>query len=74
MSTTDKIFERLNSIDNTLAAQHESLKDHMRRTAMLEENMKPIQRHVSMVDGAIKLIGVLSLLAVVVESIFHLIK
>jgi len=40
-SKTDKIIDRLNSIDRTLAAQHVSLKDHMRRTEILEKAISP---------------------------------
>lgn len=73
MSKIDNILDRLNSIDTTLAAQHESLKDHMRRTELLENEVKPLQKHVSMVEGALKFLGVLSVLGLILESILHLI-
>lgn len=50
---------RLNSIDVTLARQHVSLDEHIRRTALLETEVKGIKHHVSMVQGVSKFIGVL---------------
>jgi len=65
----DQIGNRLGSIDVTLAAQHESLKEHMRRTALLEEDVAPIKKHVAMIQGALKLIGLACCIAGAVESI-----
>ena len=38
----DSVVDRLGSIDKTLAAQHVSLKQHMRRSDALEAQVKPI--------------------------------
>lgn len=64
---------RLNSIDVTLAKQHVSLTEHIRRTEILESEVRPIKHHVSMVQGAIKFIGLLSTafaIALAVKSFF----
>lgn len=45
----DKLGERLNSIDVTLAAQHVSLEHHIRRTEILEEVVKPIHPIIAIV-------------------------
>lgn len=58
-SKIDKQSERINSIDVTLAEQHISLKEHMRRTSLLEEQLKPIQSHVDMTTAILKIIAVL---------------
>lgn len=50
---------RLNSIDVTLGKQHVSLEEHIRRTALLETEIKGIKHHVSMVQGVSKFIGIL---------------
>lgn len=63
----EKINERLGSIDSTLAAQHVSLREHIRRTELLEEDVKPIKRHVSMVQGAMALIGLLATIAGIIQ-------
>ena len=53
----DKVVEHISSIDVTLAEQHISLKEHMRRTALLEQQMRPIEKHVLMVSGVIRFLG-----------------
>lgn len=68
----DKISDRLNSIDSTLSAQHVSLREHMRRTSLLEKQIKPIETHVTMVHGAMKLVGVIAVLAGIVEGVVAL--
>lgn len=68
----DDTNEKLGSIDSTLAAQHISLKEHMRRTAMLEKELKPIQKHVSMVQGALKLVSIIAMLAAIIEVLRHI--
>lgn len=64
----DHVVERLSSIDSTLSAQHVSLKEHIRRTDLLESQVKPIEKHVTMVHGAIKLVGLVALLAGIAEG------
>ena len=54
---SDKI-ERYNV---TLVVNTASLMEHMRRTEILENDLKPIKRHVAMLDGGLKLLGVLAL-------------
>lgn len=53
----DDAADHLSSIDATLSAQHISLREHIRRTAILEKELAPIKRHVYMVQGAAALIG-----------------
>lgn len=53
----DRVLERVGAIDVTLGAQHVSLVDHIRRTALLENQMEPIKTHVTRVQGALKLIA-----------------
>lgn len=70
----DDISDHLGSIDITLSAQHVSLKDHIRRTALLEQELRPIKKHVDMVAGALKLLGVLGTLFAIYEGVKTLIK
>jgi len=63
----DKISDHLGSIDVTLSAQHESLKDHIRRTEVLEATILPIKKHVDMVKGAMALITLLGVLLGILE-------
>lgn len=52
----DKLFDKVASIDSTLAAQHESLKEHIRRTELLETRIEPIEKHVIVMNSLRKLL------------------
>lgn len=63
----DQINDRLHATNITLAEQHMSLKEHMRRTELLEvglesyknimkETLKPIEKHVLLVNWGVKFI------------------
>jgi hypothetical protein len=72
MGKQDKILDKLSVIDTTLAAQHETLKEHIRRTELLESDVAPIKRHVNMVEGIVKFITLIALLAGALEAGKHL--
>lgn len=59
----DKLDSRVDSIDVTLAQQHVTLVEHTRRSTLLEEAFRPVQKHVMYVEGVLKFIGLLSVLA-----------
>lgn len=65
----DDTNEHLSSIDITLAAQHQSLRDHIRRTALLEQELKPIKKHVNMVDGVVKFLAVVATVLAVLKAL-----
>ena len=69
----DRISDRLNKIDVTLAEQHVSLKEHIRRTELLEGKLEPVETHVARVDGALRLLGVLSLLVGIAAGILKVV-
>lgn len=75
----DKTNERLNDIDKTLVKQEASLSEHIRRTEINEEaiglvrdEMKPVKKHIYMMEGALKLLGVLSLLVGLLVGVLKL--
>lgn len=59
----DKIGEQLGAIDKTLTAQHVVLKEHIRRTEILEADIAPLKKHVTMIEGALKFIGFVCVVA-----------
>lgn len=67
----DDVSEHLSEINTTLGAQHVSIKEHIRRCNLLEEELKPIKAKVNMVEGALKLITLAAALAAIVEVILH---
>lgn len=56
----EKIDGRLDKVDITLVRQEENLREHMRRTTLLEQEFKPVKAHVEQVRGAGKFIAVLA--------------
>jgi hypothetical protein len=70
----DKLEEQLHTMDKTLVKQEENLKIHLYRTELAERNidllskaLEPINKHVSHMEGALKFIGILSLVVGVVS-------
>lgn len=70
----DKMSDRIGSIDVTLASQHESLKEHIRRTELLEKVVEPIQKHVIILNGAMKLLVLIATLFTGVEGLVALME
>lgn len=57
-----KISENVAAINVTLAVQAEQLKEHIRRTALLEADIRPIKRHVHIVEWLLKITGATAVL------------
>lgn len=64
----DQIRESIHSIDKTLIRQEEQLAHHIKRTElaeksieMLQKQVEPISKHVARTEGALKMLGVVSL-------------
>jgi archaellum component FlaC len=71
-SKIDKVVEDISSIDSTLAAQHEQIKEHIRRTALLEDDIKPLKQHVSSFNAVLRFLGVILLISGAIEGIVSL--
>lgn len=67
----DKLDDRIASIDRTLAVNTESLVQHMRRTALLEDDLKPVKKHVNRLDGAMKTFAFISLVVAILAGIMR---
>ena len=52
----DKIEESCDHINVTLAAQHVSLKEHMRRTSLLEQKIGPLEKTATIARSHVKLV------------------
>lgn len=75
-SKMDKTLDSIASMDVTSAENVLSLKEHMRRTALAEDSIelirsdiKPIQKHVTMVNGILKFIGIVCLILGTIAAI-----
>lgn len=71
-SKQDRQQETLVKLQELAAVHNSQLAEHMRRTEQLETAIQPMQKHVSQVDGAMKLLGLISLLVGVIVAIHKL--
>lgn len=77
----DSLDSRLDSVDKTLVKQEANLGEHMRRTDLAEkqigniqEEIRPIKRHVIMMEGALKGLGLLAVLVGLISGILKIIS
>ena len=56
----DKIDQRIDNIDKHLAVYNSELKFHIKRTDMLEQELKPIKSSLVKAQGALCFIGILA--------------
>jgi len=64
----DKIVDTLGKQALTLERLTVSVEEHVRRTNLLEEDVRPIKTHVAMMQGALKVFGFLAILAAIGEG------
>lgn len=75
----------LNELGKTVAKQEANLETHMKRSDQLEElvsltkkelsiEIEPVKRHVDMVNGALKFIGVLGICVGILTGLVELLK
>lgn len=67
----DHIKDTMTDIHITLAAQHESLKEHMRRTMLLEQALEPIKTDVGYAKIGIRLITTIAAIALAVAEFLY---
>lgn len=67
MDKLDKISDTLVKQEINLARLTVSVEEHVRRSNALEEIVLPIQRKINYVEGALKFIGFLGILAGIAE-------
>lgn len=63
------IHERQQDMNHTLIENTASLKEHMRRTELLEADMKPIKSHVSLMNAAAKIGSIVMGVAIAAHEI-----
>jgi hypothetical protein len=70
----DKIMEKVSDIDVTLVTQGIILKEHIRRTQLLEEKVAPLEKHAVMTHGVLKFVGLIAILIGIIEGIVQIIR
>ena len=80
----ESVDKRLDNIEKVMLFQEINLKNHMKRSDSLEEivnkikeeDLKPLEKHVNMIEGIFKFLGLLALVLTIaggITSLFHLI-
>lgn len=65
----DKIDERLDEIDKHLAVYNNQLEIHIKRSELLEQDIKPIKAHIYQVKGAGILLALLSTIVGLIAAV-----
>lgn len=68
----DKVVDNINSINVTLGKQSVILEEHVKRTNLLEAKIEPIEKHVAMVHGVLKFIGLIGVFVAVIEGLLKI--
>lgn len=68
----DKLDGRLDSAEKVAVKQEANLAEHMRRTELLENDLKPVKKHVAMVNGGLKLLGIISLIIGIIAGLMKI--
>lgn len=68
----DNLDTRLDNVDKHMAVYNEQLKEHIRRTNVLEEEFRPVRDHVIGLRGTTKSLGMLGVVLGVILSILKL--
>lgn len=69
----DKIIDRMNNIDVTLGKQSVILEEHVKRTNLLESKLQPVEKHVIMVNGVMKFLGLVAIFVGIIEGFIKII-
>jgi archaellum component FlaC len=65
----DRIGGEVSEVNIHIAEIKKDLRYHIKRTDLLEAEVKPIKKHVIMVSGVVKFFGLVSFLIALIEGI-----
>ena len=65
----DRIGGEVSEVNIHIAEIKKDLRYHIKRTDLLEAEMKPIKKHVIMVSGVMKFFGLVSFIIALIEGI-----
>jgi DNA-binding ferritin-like protein len=68
----DKVIEHIAEINVTLGKQSVILEEHVKRTNLLEAKLEPVEKHVHMIQGAIKLFGMIAVFFAIIEGLMRM--
>jgi len=67
----ERIDEKMENIEKHLAVYNAQLRFHIKRTDMLETEVKPLKIHLHRVHGVLTFIGVLATIVTVAVTIYN---
>ncbi len=70
----DEVNSRLNNIDNTLTAQHEILKNHIKRTELLEVQVDTLKSNSNQIIGAVKFVKIIGIVFGILAGLAEIIS
>ena len=70
----EKIEARLDEMAFTLVEQEINLREHMRRSEMLEQKLEPVEKHVEQVKGVGTFLTYLGIVAGVAAAVWAIIE
>tara|TARA_B100000029_G_scaffold52851_1_gene47958 strand:+ start:2341 stop:2592 length:252 start_codon:yes stop_codon:yes gene_type:complete len=68
----EKIDERIDNIDKHLAVYNAQLRFHIKRTDLLESEVKPLKIHLHKVNGILTFVGILATVVTIVATLYNL--
>lgn len=74
MEDNKEVFHVLTQLREAIARIEVNLAEHMRRTAIQEGKMESVEKHVHMVQGVIKFIGLIAVISTVVSTAYVIFK
>lgn len=69
----DSMTDKLSAIDVTLVKQHESLKHHIKRTDMLEDELRPIRKNMTILIASAKILIYSSIIATIIDVVWRIV-
>lgn len=77
----DKISGDISDLKVVVGKQEENIKEHMRRTEIAEENLalireeiEPLKNHVVVINGVLKITGIIAIIIGAAASVFKIIE
>lgn len=68
----DKVADDISKINATLASQASDIRYHIKRTDLLEAKVLPIEKHMFMINGALKFVGAVAVFIGIIEGLLKI--
>lgn len=69
----DKVVDKIGNIDVILGKQSVILEEHVKRTNLLELKLAPVEKHVAMINGTFKFLGLVAIFIGIIEGFLKIV-